>query len=337
VTTTTEATLQLNMSQLISRALEAEMERDETIVVLGEDVGRLGGVFGATRNLQRRFGDRRVLDTPISEMAFTGLAVGAAQAGLRPVVELMFVDFIGVCLDQVFNQAAKNAYMSGGSVSVPLVLRSAVGLIGAAAQHSQVLSATFSHVPGLKVVMPGAPGDGPGLLLAAIRDPNPVVFLEHKRLLKQRAVSAVYRGAIEEVDDAIPLGQAAIARPGRDLTIASAGWAVQQSVEAAAVLAGEGIEAEVLDIRALVPLDKDTLLDSVSKTGRLLVVDEDYLSYGMSGELVAVVCEELWEDRPRVARHALADLPIPASRPLEEAVMPNPQSITEAARRLVYA
>ncbi len=337
MSTATNPALQLNMSQLLSRALEAEMGRDDRIVVFGEDVGGLGGVFGATRNLQRRFGERRVRDTPISEMAFTGLAVGAAQAGLRPVVELMFVDFIGVCLDQVYNQAAKNAYMSGGAVSVPLVLRTAVGLIGAAAQHSQVLSATFAHLPGLKVVMPGTPGDGPGLLLSAIRDENPVVFLEHKLLLKQRAGTARHPGAIDALDQPIPLGQAATVRSGGDLTIATAGWAVQQSLEAASVLADDGIEAEVVDLRSLVPLDRETLTSSAARTGRLLVVDEDYLSYGMSGELIAVVCEELWEHRPRVARHALPDVPIPASRPLEEAVMPNPRTIAEAARRLVLA
>jgi acetoin:2,6-dichlorophenolindophenol oxidoreductase subunit beta len=330
-------TAQLNMSQLISRTLAAEMERDDSIVVFGEDVGALGGVFGATRNLQRIYGARRVLDTPISEMAFAGLAVGAAQAGLRPVVELMFVDFIGVCLDPIFNQAAKNAYMSGGAVNVPLVLRSAVGLIGAAAQHSQVLSGLFAHLPGLKVVIPGAPGDGPGLLLSAIRDPNPVVFLEHKLLLKQRVASARHPGAIDALDQPIPFGRAAIARPGADVTIATTGWAVQESLEAATDLARDGIDTEVLDMRTLVPLDRETLVSSAARTGRLLVVDEDYLSYGISGELVAIVCEELWERRPRVARHALADVPIPASRTLEEAVMPNPQSIADAARRLVNA
>jgi pyruvate/2-oxoglutarate/acetoin dehydrogenase E1 component len=330
-------TAQLNMSQLISRTLAAEMERDDSIVVFGEDVGALGGVFGATRNLQRTYGARRVLDTPISEMAFAGLAVGAAQAGLRPVVELMFVDFIGVCLDPVFNQAAKNAYMSGGAVSVPLVLRTAVGLIGAGAQHSQVLTGLFAHLPGLKVVMPGAPGDAPGLLLSAIRDPNPVVFLEHKLLLKQRAAAAPYPGATHDVDTAIPFGHAAIARRGQDITIATTGWAVQQTVKAASALKQEGIEAEVLDLRTLVPLDRETLVESSARTGRLLVVDEDYLSYGMSGELIAVVCEELWENRPRVARHALADIPIPASKPLEDAVMPSPKTIAAAARRLVHA
>jgi acetoin:2,6-dichlorophenolindophenol oxidoreductase subunit beta len=334
---TAAAALQLNMSQLLSRALAAEMERDQRVIVLGEDVGALGGVFGVTRNLQRRFGQERVLDTPISEMAFTGLAVGAAQAGLRPVCELMFVDFIGVCLDQVFNQAAKNAYMSGGAVSVPLVLRTAVGLIGAAAQHSQVLTGLFAHLPGLKVVMPGAPGDGPGLLLTAIRDPNPVVFLEHKLLLKSRGKNVPHPGAVDATDEPIPFGKAAIVRPGTDITIATAGWTVQQSLHAAATLADEGISVEVVDLRTLVPLDRETLVSSTARTGRLLVVDEDYLSFGMSGELVAIVCEELWEQRPRVARHALPDVPIPASKPLEDAVMPNPASIAQAARQLVRA
>jgi pyruvate dehydrogenase E1 component beta subunit len=326
-----------NMSVLIADALGAEMERDERIFVIGEDVARMGGVFGATRHLERRFGGERVIDTPISESAFMGLAVGAAQAGLRPVVELMFVDFIGVCLDQVFNQMAKNAYMSGGAVQVPVVLRTAVGCIGAAAQHSQVLSGLFAHLPGLKVVFPSNPLEAPGLLRAALADPNPVVFLEHKLLLKTRLERLPYGGQVASTGDDVELGRGAIARAGTDLTIAASGWAVQQSVAAAELLAESGVDAEVLDLRTLVPLDRELLLSSAARTGRLLVVDEDYRSFGVSGELVAIVCEELWERRPRVARVAAPDVPIPASRPLEEAVLVSTSSIVHAAQRLMGA
>jgi pyruvate dehydrogenase E1 component beta subunit len=321
------------MSRLIADTLAVEMARDDRIVVFGEDVATMGGVFGATRNLKRDFGAQRVLDTPISEMAFVGLAVGAAQAGLRPVVELMFVDFIGVCLDQIYNQMAKNAYMSGGVVSVPVVLRTAVGCIGAGAQHSQVLSGLLAHLPGLKVVFPGAPMDAPGLLRSALQDPNPVVFLEHKMLLKTRADEVRHPG--HPAEGAIPFGQAAVVRAGGDLTIAAAGWMVQLALQAADELEDTDIDSEVIDLRTLVPLDSATLIESVGRTGSLLVVDEDYLSFGMSGELIAIVCEQLWERRPRVGRLAVPDVPIPASRLLEQAVVPSVQSIVAAAKRLV--
>lgn len=323
------------MSMLIAETLGEEMERDERIFVIGEDVAGMGGVFGATRGLEQRFGAGRVVDTPISEGAFMGLAVGAAQAGMRPVVELMFADFIGVCLDQVFNQMAKNAYMSNGVVHVPVVLRTAVGCIGAAAQHSQVLTGLFAHLPGLNVVFPSNPLEAPALLRAALANPNPVVFLEHKLLLKTRLARLPYAGQVASTAEEIALGRAAIARRGTDLTIAASGWAVQQSMVAAQSLSTLGIDAEVLDLRTLVPLDREALVSSAARTGRLLVVDEDYHSFGVSGELVAIVCEELWERPPIVARHALPDVPIPASRPLEEAVVPSDESITRAARDLM--
>jgi acetoin:2,6-dichlorophenolindophenol oxidoreductase subunit beta len=323
------------MAMLIAETLADEMSQDERIIVFGEDVGRLGGVFGATRNLQREFGQERVLDAPISEMAFTGLAVGAAQAGLRPVMELMFVDFIGVCLDQVFNQMAKNTYMSGGGVSVPVVLRTAVGSIGAAGQHSQVLTGLFAHLPGLKVVFPSAPFDAPGLLRQALADPNPVVFMEHKMLLKTKADRLPYPGDAGLLDMKLPFGSANVVRCGDDITIASVGWPVQLSVQAADLLAERGIMAEIIDLRTVVPLDRDTLVTSAARTGNLLVVDEDYLSFGMSGELVAIVCEELQEQHPTVARHAVPDVPIPASRPLEERILPSAQSIASAAESLL--
>src|SRR5262249_386662 len=215
----------LNTSQLIADVLAQEMERDPRIVVLGEDVGELGGVFGATRRLKKTFGEERVRETPISEAAFIGLAVGAAQAGLRPVVELMFVDFLGVCFDQIMNQMAKNTYMSGGRVAVPLGLRTAVGSIGAAAQHSQVLSATFAHIPGLKVAYPATPGDACGLLRAAIADDNPVVFLEHKLLLKTRIGELAWAEDVDGSDQPAPFGKVRVLRDGSDVVFVSAGGA----------------------------------------------------------------------------------------------------------------
>lgn len=325
------------MSMVIADTLATEMARDDRIFVIGEDVGGMGGVFGATRHLLQRFGDQRVLDAPISESAFVGLAVGSAQAGLRPVVELMFIDFIGVCFDQIYNQMAKAHYMSDGAVEVPLVLRAAVGCIGAAAQHSQTLSGLIAHVPGLKVAFPSNPLEAAGMLRGALADPNPVVFLEHKLLLKTRSERLPYEGQETADAQAIPLGRAAIARDGADLTIAATGWCVQQAILAAERLGELGIDAEVIDLRTLVPLDRDALLKSVAKTKRLVVVDEDYVSFGVSGELIAIVSEELWDQHPRVARVALPDVPIPASHPLEEAVLPSADAIFEASHRLMEA
>src|SRR5579859_391698 len=243
-------------SHLVAAALRQELARDPSIVVFGEDVAHLGGVFGATRRLRGEFGDERVFDTPVSETAFVGMAVGAAQAGLRPVVEIMFVDFAGVCFDQIANQMAKNHYMAGGRVRVPLVLRAAVGSIGSAAQHSQVLSATFAHIPGLKVVFPGSHGDLQRLLVAAIRDDSPVIFLEHKRLLKARVGALPLSDAVPADDqvDPEPLGTLRQVRPGSDLIIVTAGWMVQESLKAASELARKGISAGVVDLRTLVPI-----------------------------------------------------------------------------------
>ena len=250
-------------SHLVATVLMQEMQRDEGIVVFGEDVGALGGVFGATRRLQREFGSSRVFDTPISETAFVGMAIGAAQAGLRPVVEIMFVDFIGVCFDQVLNQMAKNHYMSGGRVRVPLVLRSAVGSIGSAAQHSQILSATFAHIPGVKVLFPGTPGDLAGLLVAAIRSDDPVIFLEHKWLLKERLIEFPFNDApLPEVPiEPSPIGKARRIREGSDVSVITSGWMVQQAMVAAEELESAGISAGVVDIRSLVPLDRDGLAE----------------------------------------------------------------------------
>lgn len=312
------------------------MDRDPAVVVFGEDVAKLGGVFGATRGLARRFGGRRVFDTPVSETAFLGMAVGAAQAGLRPVVELMFVDFLGVCFDQILNQLAKDTYMSGGRVRVPVVLRTAVGCIGSAAQHSQVLSATFAHIPGLKVAYPASPGDLQGLLVAAIRDDNPVVFLEHKWLLKTRLPELPFNDAQPpgaQVEGR-PFGRLRRLRDGADLTIAAAGYMVQLALLAAAELAAGGISAGVIDLRTLVPLDRDGLAQEAQAAPFLLVADDDYQAYGMSGEVMATIAEELGRRAPVMARHAVT-VPIPAAAVLEAEVVPSARSIAQAARALV--
>jgi pyruvate/2-oxoglutarate/acetoin dehydrogenase E1 component len=323
-------------SHLIADVLRQELARDPSVVVFGEDVAHLGGVFGATRRLRREFGDERVFDTPVSETAFVGMAVGAAQAGLRPVVELMFVDFAGVCFDQIVNQMAKNHYMAGGRVQLPVVLRAAAGSIGSAAQHSQVLGATFAHIPGLKVAFPGSHGDLQRLLVTAIRDDSPVVFLEHKQLLKARVDALPLSDALPagEPVQPEPLGRLRQVRPGQDVTIVSAGWMVQESLKAADALAGRGISAGVVDLRTLVPLDRDGLANVASQVPHLLVVDEDYTSYGMAAEVVCTIAERLGPGGPRMARIGL-DVPLPASRALENEVLPGSRMIAHAAAALV--
>jgi acetoin:2,6-dichlorophenolindophenol oxidoreductase subunit beta len=333
--TTSAATIGArNTSQLIAETLGSELERDPAMFLMGEDVGRMGGVFGASRTLQERFGEDRVRDTPISETAFVGLAIGAAQAGMRPVVELMFVDFLGVCFDQILNQMAKNVYMSGATVRMPLVVRTAVGCIGAAAQHSQVLSATFAHIPGLKVAFPSSPGDACRLLRTAIRDDNPVIFLEHKMLLKTRVRDLAWADDADDRDEPDELGRLRRLRLGDDVTIVSAGWMVQESMRAAEQLAESGVEAEVIDLRTLVPLDRAGLVDAARDARCVLVVDEDYRDFGMCAEIMATIAEELGPAAPPMARLA-PDVSIPASRVLEQELLPSPNSIAAAAERLL--
>jgi pyruvate dehydrogenase E1 component beta subunit len=325
----------LNVSQYIAEAIQLEMDRDERIVVLGEDVGRLGGVFGATRGLQRRFGDRRVRDTPISEMAFTGMGVGLAMAGLRPLVEIMFVDFIGVCLEQIYNAMAKIPYMSGGKVRMPMVVKTAGGCIGSAAQHSQCLWGTFAHLPGMLVVAPSCPYDYKGLMAAALESDNPVVYIEHKGQLLRKSESFRHGADVPEERYLVEIGKAQTVRHGSDLTLATISGTVVDSLAAAETLAAEGIDVEVIDLRSVVPLDSTAVADSVAKTSRLLVVDEDYLSFGLSGELITRVLEKLGGQAIQgVARQAVPDVPIPAARSLEEAVVPRQESIVQAIRQL---
>ncbi|MGE0797222.1 MAG: alpha-ketoacid dehydrogenase subunit beta [Lautropia sp.] len=324
------------MAQAIAEAISQEMERDERVFVMGEDIGSYGGIFGATSGLLQKFGTERVMDTPISETAFIGAAAGAASVGMRPIAELMFVDFFGVCMDQIYNHLAKNTYMSGGQVRLPVVLTTAIGGgYSDAAQHSQCLYALFAHVPGLKVVVPSNAYDAKGLMTQAIRDDNPVIFMYHKGIMGLPWM-AYFIGASREVPEApytLPFGQAAIAREGRDLTIVTISQMVHKALLAADELQRRGVRAEVIDLRTLVPLDREAIVASVAKTGRLLVADEDYLGFGMSGEVSAVIAERLdaLALKAPIARIGVPDVPIPYSRPLEQFAIPQVKSIVDAA------
>ena len=313
--------------QALNDAMRQEMERDPNVFILGEDVGKFGGCFGVTQGLYDQFGERRVRDTPISESAIMGAAAGAAAAGLRPIAELMFVDFIGVAMDQLFNQAAKMRFMFGGKAKVPMVLRMPQGAgVGAAAQHSQCLEAWFMHIPGIKVCIPATPADAKGLLVSAIRDDNPVVFLEHKLLY----------GIEGEVDDdlyEIPIGKGKVVREGSDVTIVATALMVHRALEAAEILAKDGISVEIVDPRSLVPLDKDCILDSVRKTHALVVVHEAVKNAGAGAEIAAMVAEEAIEylDAP-IVRIGAPFCPVPFSPTLEQAYMPSVEKIVQAVR-----
>ncbi|QNN58786.1 alpha-ketoacid dehydrogenase subunit beta [Diaphorobacter ruginosibacter] len=335
-------TRKLTMAQAIAEAIGQEIERDDNVFVLGEDVGKYGGIFGATGGLLAKHGKDRIMDTPISETAFIGTAIGAAAEGMRPIAELMFVDFFGVCMDMIYNHMAKNTYMAGGNIQLPMVLMSAIGGgYNDAAQHSQCLYATFAHMPGMKVVVPSNAYDAKGLMTQAIRDNNPVVFLFHKGIMGLPWMS-YFEGSTNEVPEesyAIPFGQAKCVREGSDVTIVTLSQMVQKSILAAEKLAAEGIAAEIIDLRTIVPLDRESVLKSVRKTGRLLVVDEDYLSFGLSGEIAALVGEHLdtVQLKAPIRRLAVPDVPIPFSRPLEQFVIPQVDTIAAAARQIVGA
>lgn len=313
--------------QALNEGLSQEMERDPNVFILGEDVGQFGGCFGVTQGLFQKFGEERVKDTPITESAIIGAATGAAAAGLRPVCEIMFVDFIGVALDQLFNQAAKMRYMFGGKAKIPMVLRAPQGAgIGAAAQHSQSLEAWFAHVPGLKVAMPASPYDAKGLIVSAIRDDNPVVFLEHKLLY----------GVEGEVPDdlyAVEFGKAEIRRSGDNVTIVATAKMVYTALNAAEKLAENGISAEVIDPRTIVPLDIDTIIASVKKTHALVIVHEAVKQGGFGAEIAAQVAEQAFDylDAP-IVRIGAPFTPVPFSPPLEQAYIPNEDAIIKAVR-----
>ncbi|GLY70625.1 alpha-ketoacid dehydrogenase subunit beta [Amycolatopsis taiwanensis] len=321
----------LTYAEAVREALGQAMEADDRVFLLGEDVGVYGGAFGVTGDLVHRFGEERIRDTPISELGIVGAAVGAALAGMRPVVEIQFSDFTAQAMDQIVNQAAKIHFMLGGAATVPMVLRAPSGSgTGAAAQHSQSLEAWFAHVPGLKVVMPATPADAKALLLAAIDDPNPVIVLEHKLLYKQS-------GPVPE--DATParLGEAAVRRTGTDVTIVATGVMVSRSLEAADRLAQLGIQASVVDPRTLKPLDSKTIVDSVIGTGRALLVQEAPKTAGFMAEIAATIGESTAFGylRAPIARLCGLDVPIPYAPQLERAVVPQVDDIVREAEELV--
>jgi acetoin:2,6-dichlorophenolindophenol oxidoreductase subunit beta len=316
----------------VLEALFAEMRRDESVLMIGEDVGAAGGVFKQTEGLFAAFGGERVIDTPISESGAFGIAVGAAMTGSRPVFEVMFGDFITLVMDQLVNQAAKVHYMSAGQIKVPLVLRTAVG-IGAnlGPQHSQSLHAWTAHIPGLKVVMPSSPADAKGLMTAAIRDDNPVVFFEDRMLYN-------YRAAVPEGEHVVPIGVADVKRSGSDVTIVATSRMVRVALAAADLLAANGISAEVVDPRSLVPLDIDTLVTSLKKTSRAVVVDGGYRQYGVTGEIAATLNEQAfdWLDAP-ILRIGAENVPIPFSKSLESLVLPDPPRLAAMVANLVHS
>ena len=335
-------TRKLTMAAAISEAISQELDRDPEVFVLGEDVGKYGGIFGATGGLLAKHGKDRIIDTPISETAFIGTAIGAAAEGMRPIVELMFVDFFGVCMDMIYNHMAKNTYMAGGNIQLPVVLMTAIGGgYNDAAQHSQCLYGTFAHMPGLKVVVPSNAYDAKGLMTQAIRDNNPVMFMFHKGIMGLPWM-AYFEGSTNEVPEeayTIPFGKANVVRAGTDITIVTLSQMVQKAVIAADQLAGLGISAEVIDLRTVVPLDRVAVLESVKKTGRLLVADEDYLSFGLSGEIAALIAENLDSValKAPIKRLAVPDVPIPYSRPLEQFVIPPVDAIVKAVQRVMQA
>lgn len=324
---------EITYREAVREAMTYAMRENPEVFLMGEDVGVYGGAFGVSRGMVEEFGEERVVDTPLAEAGFVGLGVGAALMGMRPIVEIQFSDFITHSMDQLVNQAAKLRYMFGGKAEVPLVLRTPGGAgTGAAAQHSQSLEAWFIHVPGLKVVMPSTPYDAKGMLLAALDDPNPVIFYEHKLLYNRK-------GDVPEDPYRVPLGEATVSREGADVTLAAAGLVHNFALEAAEALSDEGIEAEVVDLRSLSPMDHETVLRSVEKTGKLVVVEEDVKTAGWGAELVSRVVEsESFYALDRApARVAGAETPIPYNKNLEAFIRPTPEKVVEAARSLLSA
>ncbi|HEX4759845.1 MAG TPA: alpha-ketoacid dehydrogenase subunit beta [Thermoleophilaceae bacterium] len=311
-------------SEALNRGMADAMEEDESVVLIGIDVGAGGGIFTVTRGLYDRFGPERVLDAPISEMGYVGAAVGAAMTGLRPIVEIMFMDFVGVCLDPILNQAAKLRYMTAGAFSIPVVFRTQTGAgRSAGAQHSQSLEAMFAHVPGLKVVMPATVTDAHDLLVESVRDPNPVLFVENRRLYGMR-------GAPDE--DSLPLGRARVAREGSDLTVVTWGQTLRDCLAAAE---SSPLSLEVVDLRSLVPLDMETVIASARKTGHLLIVHEAVQDFGAGAEIAARVADELFDELlAPVRRLGTPAVPMPFSPELEKSLLPGLESIAAAALKL---
>jgi len=326
---TITATREITLGEAVREALAEEMRRDSRVFIMGEDVAEAGTAFKVLSGLVDEFGPERVLDTPISEAGFTGIAVGAAMTGMRPVVDIMFGDFVGLTMDQMVNQAAKVHYMSGGKWRVPMVMRATLGATRrSAAQHSQSLHAWFCHVPGLKVVLPSTPYDAKGLLKTAIRDENPVVFFEDKMMFR-------FKGPVPEEEYTIPFGVADIKREGSDITLVATSSMVHVALGAAKLLDEADISAEVIDPRTLWPLDEKTLIDSAKKTSRVIVIDEGYGRYGATAELASVIAEGAFFDlEAPVKRMGAMHVPIPFSPPLEDATVPTEKTVFEAARQL---
>jgi pyruvate dehydrogenase E1 component beta subunit len=328
----------LTMARAGREALDWEMERRSEIFCLGEDVYNFGGIFGTMDGFGAKYGPERVINTPISETGFIGMAAGAAMAGMHPVIDLAYIDFIGVCYNVLLNTASKTHYMSGGAVKCPMTLL--IGTGGGynnAAQHSQCLHATVAHIPGVKVVYPSNAYDAKGMLHTALRDENFVIFLTHKGTAGVGFMGTPIKSTLSEVpvdDYTVPFGKVKVYREGSDVTLVGLGMSVHESLKAAEDLEKEGVSAQVVDLRSLVPLDRDGLAEAVGKTGRLVVADEDYMSYGVSGEVIASVAERLGKPF-KVARVCMPDIPIPFSRPMEQAILPLSGRIADAARSLM--
>lgn len=319
---------EITYAQAVKDAIAQEMKRDPSVILFGEDIAHHGGMFRVTQGLLDEFGPDRVLDTPISEAAFIGMGLGAALRGLRPVIELMFFDFSLVAMDQILNQVAKTMAMSGGTVKLPLVIRTqGGGYKGAAAQHSQMLEALFLHIPGLKVVAPSTPADAQGLLVSAIQDDSPVLFIEHKQL---------YGVSGEANENPVPFGQAKVVREGSDVTLTSYSYSVHHCLAAADQLSKDGIEAEVIDLRTLNPLDLKSVTDSISKTHRAVFVHESHARCGVAADLIAQVQEAAFDelDAP-ILRVCASDVPLPFAKALEDQVLPNPEKIVARVKEVL--
>jgi len=318
--------------EALNEALKEEMRSNENVIIMGEDIGEYGGVFKVTDGLIEEFGSSRIIDTPISEAAFSGAGIGAAMTGLIPIIEIMWIDFSLVAIDQILNQAAKMTYMSGSQTKVPMVFRTqGGGGRGNAAQHSQSLETIYAHVPGIKVVMPSSPYDAKGLLKSAIRDEGPIMFIEHKMLYGSR-------GEVPEEEYTIPIGKANVVKEGTDVTIATISKGVEFSLQAADELTESGIHAEVIDMRSLTPLDTDTVIESVIKTNRLVVVHEAVKSYGWGAEVASIVQAEAFDelDAP-IYRVGAVETPVPYNMTLEQEMLPQAKDIVSAVRKSLYS
>ena len=326
--------------QALNEALHLEMSRDKNVIIFGEDVcggtggtgekDAWGGAFGVTKGLLSEFGPDRIMDTPITESAFVGAAVGAAMTGLRPVTEIMFVDFLGVCFDQIFNQAAKVRYMFGGKADMPMVLRASYGAgASSASQHSQALYPIFTHIPGLKVVVPSNPYDAKGLLINAIRDEDPVIFLEHKMLYD-------FSGEVPDEAYTVPFGEAGIIREGKDVTLISLGKMVNVCQEAADELAKENVAASILDLRTISPLDEETILEFTEETGRVVVVDEAYPRCGVAADVSSIIVEKAFSDlKAPIKKVTPPHSPVPYAPNLEQAFLPSSQNVIDAVKEVI--